>query len=337
MEDGNGPVTNQSQPSDPFTVPKKRKRPPLSPEAIQKMRDRRRNRIANGTCSRCDQPPVPGQKQCERHAEMGRNACRHRRAGPLKNEIRERQTEMNKLRVARRKEQGVCLNCPATAVAGQCFCEACRDRMHLQGARRRRKNRADGRCRCGNPSGDKLRCAGCREERRDRTRCRTAALKSAGLCAACGKRPAADGKTRCRPCRDKFNDMSLRRRRDRMADGLCTICGRVPHTANSSVCEGCYFKQVSMWRVKSQRIAGDIKAIWERQGGRCAYTGRKLTLGVDAELDHIVPESAGGSNEADNAQWTHMLANSMKFSQSEEAFLAMVSEIYHHRCAPRDG
>jgi 5-methylcytosine-specific restriction endonuclease McrA len=119
-----------------------------------------------------------------------------------------------------------------------------------------------------------------------------------------------------------------------LAAGLCVLCGKLPHTAGSKACQGCYLKQMSGWVFKNQRHAAELQDLWEKCGGRCAYTGLPLTLGVDAELDHIVPESRGGTHDVSNLQWIHFMVNQMKFDYPEADFLAMVAAIYRHRVAP---
>lgn len=81
------------------------------------------------------------------------------------------------------------------------------------------------------------------------------------------------------------------------------------------------------------RHAQELQDLWERQGGKCAYSGLPLTLGLDAEIDHIIPESGGGPTEIGNLQWVHTMVNQMKFCYPERDFLAMVEMIYCYRCA----
>jgi 5-methylcytosine-specific restriction enzyme A len=43
--------------------------------------------------------------------------------------------------------------------------------------------------------------------------------------------------------------------------------------------------------------------ILERQGGKCAITGRKFRVGDKKRLDHIIPAADGGANRESNRQW----------------------------------
>lgn len=71
----------------------------------------------------------------------------------------------------------------------------------------------------------------------------------------------------------------------------------------------------------------DMWAQWEIQDGRCAYTGRVLTLGyknTDASLDR--KDNTKGY-VVDNIQWVHKDINRMKNDMSEEAFLSLCRDV----------
>jgi hypothetical protein len=51
--------------------------------------------------------------------------------------------------------------------------------------------------------------------------------------------------------------------------------------------------------------------IYERDGGVCQYTGKKLTKGA-GNIDHIHPQSRGGKNTWDNMVWCDKTLNSIK-------------------------
>lgn len=64
--------------------------------------------------------------------------------------------------------------------------------------------------------------------------------------------------------------------------------------------------------------------IWIEQNGKCAYTGWKLTHGVDASLDRI--DSAFGYVSG-NVQWVHKDINRMKTDFPEVYFLKLCKEV----------
>lgn len=75
----------------------------------------------------------------------------------------------------------------------------------------------------------------------------------------------------------------------------------------------------------------DLDAIWKMQEGKCAYTGRELSLlgpNITASLDRI--DSSKGY-VAYNVQFVHKTINIMKWSLPEEEFLQFVKEIYENK------
>jgi 5-methylcytosine-specific restriction endonuclease McrA len=53
------------------------------------------------------------------------------------------------------------------------------------------------------------------------------------------------------------------------------------------------------------------RGIWERDGGVCQYTGRKLAP-HEGNIDHIIPRSRGGASSWDNCVLTHREVNEKK-------------------------
>jgi 5-methylcytosine-specific restriction endonuclease McrA len=53
------------------------------------------------------------------------------------------------------------------------------------------------------------------------------------------------------------------------------------------------------------------RGIWERDGGVCQYTGRKLAP-HEGNIDHIVPRSRGGTSSWENCVLTHREVNEKK-------------------------
>lgn len=67
-----------------------------------------------------------------------------------------------------------------------------------------------------------------------------------------------------------------------------------------------------------------IWSVWLLQEGRCAYTGWKLTHGVDASLDRI--DNTRGY-EPDNIQFVHRDINKMKSDFTEGRFLELCGAV----------
>jgi 5-methylcytosine-specific restriction endonuclease McrA len=62
------------------------------------------------------------------------------------------------------------------------------------------------------------------------------------------------------------------------------------------------------------------------QSYRCALTGKILTP-EDAELDHKIPLSKGGTNQLGNLQWIAKEINKAKGSMTNEEFIAMCKRV----------
>lgn len=76
-------------------------------------------------------------------------------------------------------------------------------------------------------------------------------------------------------------------------------------------------------RVPMRRPSFSLRAIWERDGGVCQYTGRPLSPG-EGNIDHVVPRSRGGQTSWENCVLAHREVNSKKGSRlPEEAGLRL--------------
>ena len=53
------------------------------------------------------------------------------------------------------------------------------------------------------------------------------------------------------------------------------------------------------------------RGIWERDGGVCQYTGRRLDPG-EGNIDHVVPRSRGGASSWENCVLSHREVNERK-------------------------
>lgn len=64
--------------------------------------------------------------------------------------------------------------------------------------------------------------------------------------------------------------------------------------------------------------------IWERDGGTCQYTGRKLKR-KEGNVDHVIPVSRGGASNWENCVLSAKEINSMKEARTpEEAGLKLI-------------
>lgn len=72
-------------------------------------------------------------------------------------------------------------------------------------------------------------------------------------------------------------------------------------------------------------IARALSLAWYKQRGRCAYTGQRLDR--TAQVDHKVPTSRGGLNDADNLHWVTARANYAKGTMTHDEFLNVCSDV----------
>ena len=73
----------------------------------------------------------------------------------------------------------------------------------------------------------------------------------------------------------------------------------------------------------------EILEILEEQQYCCALTGVELTPD-SAQLDHVVPESKGGTHDKRNLQILHKTVNSMKAAMTQEDFVSWCMLVANH-------
>jgi hypothetical protein len=205
-----------------------------------------------------------------------------------------------------------------------------KEAKRLRASRQYNEKAAQGLCRnegCHNPvTPGKVRCAPClehynklRQERRVRNR-------EISLCIDCGN--PSSGYSRCEVCRSGARRIDNKLYRISCEAGTCVTCGR-PAAPNLRSCLVHWFSGIA----KSQQYRGadlgslsgtEIRALFELQQGRCAYTGTPLRIGGrawnSASLDHKLPISQGGTNSIDNLHWVAWCINGLKGTLSDSEF-----------------
>ena len=87
-------------------------------------------------------------------------------------------------------------------------------------------------------------------------------------------------------------------------------------------------------RVPMIRPVFGFRGLWERDGGRCQYTGRVLKPG-EANIDHVLPRSRGGVDSWENCVLADRKVNTRKGSLTpEEAGLRLLTEPRLPRAVP---
>jgi len=72
-----------------------------------------------------------------------------------------------------------------------------------------------------------------------------------------------------------------------------------------------------------------IRRLLQKQGFRCALTGRELTTKT-ASLDHMQPLGRGGEHSIGNVQLVHSQVNAAKGTMTTEEFVALCHEVVRH-------
>jgi len=87
-------------------------------------------------------------------------------------------------------------------------------------------------------------------------------------------------------------------------------------------------KSESEGEFSSRQVATSrqLRKLIDKQGYRCALTGRELTPET-AFVDHVTPVSGGGSNAIENLQVVHADVNEAKGTMTQDGFIAMCREV----------
>lgn len=87
-------------------------------------------------------------------------------------------------------------------------------------------------------------------------------------------------------------------------------------------------------KVPMRRPSFCVRGIWERDGGVCQYTGRKLAK-HEGNIDHVLPRSRGGSTSWENCVLAHREINSRKANRlPHEAGLSLRKQPVMPRALP---
>lgn len=87
-------------------------------------------------------------------------------------------------------------------------------------------------------------------------------------------------------------------------------------------------------KVPLRRLAFSARSIWERDAGRCQYTGRPLRPG-EGNIDHVVPRSRGGATSWENCVLADRSVNSRKANRlPHEAGLRLIRQPARPREVP---
>lgn len=165
------------------------------------------------------------------------------------------------------------------------------------------------------------------EKQRDNKRRFHAKQRELGLCLECIN-PVAKGKIRCEKHLAHRRKTEAEQRIQAAKIGFCHYCRKSPQLEKNRQCESCYFKSVSHRHLGSAKYWQLLKTMFESQKAKCALSGLSLTLGVNADLDHIVPRIKGGTDDIENLQWVLAHVNNFKSGMLEPDFFQFIKSIH---------
>jgi 5-methylcytosine-specific restriction endonuclease McrA len=145
-----------------------------------------------------------------------------------------------------------------------------------------------------------------------------------GLCVRCGL-PLVNEKVKCTVCKENESQVKKQWYVKKKATMECLKCKEIKTIG--MYCEKHWFMSIALANFGSTRRALEIKDLLEKQSYKCALTGRTLTPGTNASIDHIIPTSKGGTDDVTNLQWMDLDVNFAKSDLSVDAFIQLAKEI----------
>lgn len=136
-------------------------------------------------------------------------------------------------------------------------------------------------------------------------------------------------KKKCPDCKKVLPVKEFRITRRPFPASYCRKCRNLRSKAHN---EKHFFKtRANSWRNGSghKDVPMEAKALarlWKHQRGKCALSARKLTK-ENAELDHIIARSKGGSDTIENLRWVCKEANRAKDKLTDEELLLLCNDI----------
>lgn len=92
-------------------------------------------------------------------------------------------------------------------------------------------------------------------------------------------------------------------------------------------CRKCLFKRAAYRNLGDAKRWKELVALWIAQNGRCAYTHEKLTLGVNASIEHVVAQSSYPKEVIDNICWVRTDVNLSKQTKSIIEYIELCKQV----------
>ncbi len=94
-------------------------------------------------------------------------------------------------------------------------------------------------------------------------------------------------------------------------------CDRAVNTSRGQIRVPTVIVASNYTRIPMRKPSFGARGIWERDGGICQYTGRKLTS-KEGNIDHVIPRARGGKTSWENCVLAHREVNARKADRLPE-------------------
>lgn len=129
-------------------------------------------------------------------------------------------------------------------------------------------------------------------------------------------------KKRCKKAYDRNRRSKLK------ANGKCVNCAKRKVLPSDSVrCLICTLKHLAYGNLGSAGRWRELLVLWIQQRGRCAYTHKKIQIGVDASIDHTIPRTEHDNRDINNIRWVHRDVNYSKHAKSTAEYIQLCKEV----------
>lgn len=114
--------------------------------------------------------------------------------------------------------------------------------------------------------------------------------------------------------------------------GICIKCRKSPKCRRLVRCRMCTLKDLAYKHLGDSKRWSELADRLIQQDYQCHYTGKRIDIGNNASIEHLVPKHLKRSNETfiSNIRWVHNDINLMKNKLSITTFLQRCKEVLSH-------